>query len=58
MQSNQMNHLSADIKLIFQAYSLHDREVGYCQGSAFIVGLVLMQVRLFITTAILEFNLF
>ena len=29
----------------FQAYSLVDREVGYCQGSAFIVGLLLMQVR-------------
>lgn len=28
----------------FQAYSLVDREVGYCQGSAFIVGLLLMQV--------------
>lgn len=27
-----------------QAYSLHDREVGYCQGSGFIVGLLLMQV--------------
>lgn len=29
---------------LFQAYSLVDREVGYCQGSAFIVGLLLMQV--------------
>lgn len=29
---------------VFQAYSLVDREVGYCQGSAFIVGLLLMQV--------------
>ena len=27
-----------------KAYSLHDREVGYCQGSGFIVGLLLMQV--------------
>ena len=27
---------------ILQAYSLYDREVGYCQGSAFIVGLLLM----------------
>ena len=27
-----------------KAYSLHDREVGYCQGSAFIVGLLLMQM--------------
>ncbi len=32
--------------LISQAYSLVDREVGYCQGSAFIVGLLLMQVCL------------
>lgn len=31
---------------VFQAYSLVDREVGYCQGSAFIVGLLLMQVML------------
>uniref|UniRef100_A0A8C6ZRR7 Ecotropic viral integration site 5 like n=1 Tax=Nothoprocta perdicaria TaxID=30464 RepID=A0A8C6ZRR7_NOTPE len=30
--------------LPFQAYSLVDREVGYCQGSAFIVGLLLMQM--------------
>ncbi|KAI2663556.1 hypothetical protein H4Q32_012115 [Labeo rohita] len=27
-----------------EAYSLVDREVGYCQGSAFIVGLLLMQM--------------
>uniref|UniRef100_A0A8W7JGJ7 Rab-GAP TBC domain-containing protein n=1 Tax=Anopheles albimanus TaxID=7167 RepID=A0A8W7JGJ7_ANOAL len=27
-----------------KAYSLHDREVGYCQGSGFIVGLLLMQM--------------
>ncbi|XP_055329659.1 EVI5-like protein [Paramacrobiotus metropolitanus] len=26
---------------VMKAYSLHDREVGYCQGSAFIVGLLL-----------------
>jgi len=32
--------------VLFQAYSLVDREVGYCQGSAFIVGLLLMQVRI------------
>lgn len=30
---------------VIKAYSLHDREVGYCQGSGFIVGLLLMQVR-------------
>lgn len=29
---------------VMKAFSLHDREVGYCQGSAFIVGLLLMQV--------------
>lgn len=30
---------------VMKAYSLHDREVGYCQGSGFIVGLLLMQVE-------------
>ena len=30
---------------VMKAYSIHDREVGYCQGSAFIVGLLLMEVR-------------
>ena len=34
-------HLIA-VPVYFQAYSLHDREVGYCQGSGFIVGLLLM----------------
>ncbi|XP_065198293.1 EVI5-like protein [Sycon ciliatum] len=29
---------------VMKAYSLHDREVGYCQGSPFIVGLLLMQM--------------
>ncbi|NXK84558.1 EVI5L protein, partial [Amazona guildingii] len=29
---------------VMTAYSLVDREVGYCQGSAFIVGLLLMQM--------------
>merc|ERR1719233_1654415 len=29
---------------VMKAYSIHDREVGYCQGSAFIVGLLLMQM--------------
>ncbi|XP_055372066.1 ecotropic viral integration site 5 ortholog [Condylostylus longicornis] len=29
---------------VIKAYSIHDREVGYCQGSAFIVGLLLMQM--------------
>ncbi|MGH0157682.1 UNVERIFIED_CONTAM: hypothetical protein FKN15_057643 [Acipenser sinensis] len=31
---------------VMKAYSLVDREVGYCQGSAFIVGLLLMQEQL------------
>ncbi|VDO93298.1 unnamed protein product [Soboliphyme baturini] len=29
---------------VMKAYSLHDREVGYCQGSAFVVGLLLLQM--------------
>ncbi|KAL5966069.1 hypothetical protein TSMEX_006198 [Taenia solium] len=29
---------------VMKAYSLHDREVGYCQGSGFIAGLLLMQM--------------
>ncbi|XP_022236978.1 ecotropic viral integration site 5 ortholog-like isoform X2 [Limulus polyphemus] len=29
---------------VMKAYSLHDKEVGYCQGSAFIVGLLLLQM--------------
>lgn len=29
---------------VIKAYSIHDKEVGYCQGSAFIVGLLLMQM--------------
>ncbi|XP_076321652.1 ecotropic viral integration site 5 ortholog-like isoform X2 [Tachypleus tridentatus] len=29
---------------VMKAYSLHDREVGYCQGTAFIVGLLLLQM--------------
>uniref|UniRef100_T1GFK8 Rab-GAP TBC domain-containing protein n=1 Tax=Megaselia scalaris TaxID=36166 RepID=T1GFK8_MEGSC len=29
---------------VMKAYSLYDREVGYCQGSGFIVGLLLMQM--------------
>lgn len=29
---------------VMKAFSLHDREVGYCQGSGFIVGLLLMQM--------------
>ncbi|KAF4517757.1 hypothetical protein B566_EDAN002962 [Ephemera danica] len=29
---------------VMKAYSLFDREVGYCQGSGFIVGLLLMQM--------------
>lgn len=29
---------------VIKAYSVHDEEVGYCQGSAFIVGLLLLQL--------------
>uniref|UniRef100_A0A7I4Z190 Rab-GAP TBC domain-containing protein n=1 Tax=Haemonchus contortus TaxID=6289 RepID=A0A7I4Z190_HAECO len=29
---------------VIKAYSIHDKEVGYCQGSAFIAGLLLMQM--------------
>lgn len=29
---------------VIKAYSVHDKEVGYCQGSAFIVGLLLLQM--------------
>eukprot|EP00092_Neocalanus_flemingeri_P084868 GFUD01106688.1.p1 GENE.GFUD01106688.1~~GFUD01106688.1.p1 ORF type:complete len:182 (+),score=47.39 GFUD01106688.1:303-848(+) len=29
---------------VMKAYSILDREVGYCQGSAFIVGLLLMEM--------------
>ncbi|XP_032230269.1 EVI5-like protein isoform X2 [Nematostella vectensis] len=29
---------------VIKAYSIYDKEVGYCQGSAFIVGLLLMQM--------------
>lgn len=44
---------------VMKAYSLHDREVGYCQGSGFIVGLLLMQAsislvfKLFVYSSIL-----
>lgn len=29
---------------VMKAYSLHDPEVGYCQGSAFLVGVLLLQM--------------
>lgn len=32
---------------VIKSYSIHDREVGYCQGSAFIVGQLLLQVNKF-----------
>lgn len=41
---------------VMKAYSLHDREVGYCQGSGFIVGLLLMQVKLFRRTFLIIRN--
>lgn len=48
---------------VMKAYSLHDREVGYCQGSGFIVGLLLMQVKLsflfcFLPSCFTDFLLF
>ena len=36
--------ISMDHLFFLQAYSLYDREVGYCQGIGFIVGLFLMHV--------------
>ena len=41
---------------VMKAYSIHDREVGYCQGSAFIVGLLLMQMPEEETFAVLGNN--
>lgn len=43
---------------VMKAYSLHDREVGYCQGSAFIVGLLLMQVSLVVFQILYAYILF
>lgn len=31
---------------IFQAYSIYDKAVGYCQGSMFIAGMLLMKVKM------------
>ncbi len=31
---------------VLKAYSLHDKEVGYCQGLAFVVGILLLEVWL------------
>ena len=42
---------------VMKAYSIHDREVGYCQGSAFIVGLLLMEVILFPNISTKKINL-
>ena len=39
---NLLNNL---VLIVLQAYSVYDREVGYCQGSPFIVGMLLMQVK-------------
>lgn len=30
---------------VLKAYALYDSEIGYCQGQAFVAGLLLMQVR-------------
>jgi ecotropic viral integration site 5 protein len=42
---------------IMKAYSIHDPEVGYCQGSAFICGLLLIQVFKIVTTFLFKFLL-
>lgn len=34
---------------MLQAYSVHDPEVGYCQGIGFIAGLLLMHVSILST---------
>lgn len=33
------------VRMYVQAYSVYDREVGYCQGSPFIAGVLLLHVR-------------
>lgn len=33
------------VRTSMQAYSVYDREVGYCQGSPFIAGVLLLHVR-------------
>ena len=33
------------VRMHVQAYSVYDREVGYCQGSPFIAGVLLLHVR-------------
>lgn len=43
---------------VMKAYSIHDREVGYCQGSAFIVGLLLMQVCNLWTVCIVLYSVY
>lgn len=42
------SHGQQNLFNVIKAYSVHDREVGYCQGSAFIVGMLLLQVRFFV----------
>lgn len=37
----------SSMKHILEAYSLYDTEVGYCQGLAFLVGPLLMNVKFF-----------
>ncbi|KAI6173433.1 Ecotropic viral integration site 5-like protein [Aphelenchoides besseyi] len=38
------SHGQQNLFNVIKAYSIHDREVGYCQGSAFIVGMLLLQM--------------
>ena len=37
--------LYKSIFLFFKAYSVYDKAVGYCQGSMFIAGMLLMKVQ-------------
>lgn len=40
---------------VVKAYSIYDQDVGYCQGIAFIVGALLLNVRLIITFVVVYF---
>ena len=37
-------HLPTLLLILLQAYSVYDKEVGYCQGSLFLAGVLLMHV--------------
>ena len=44
--ANNHTHLLLVYIPFIQAYSLYDREVGYCQGSLFLAGELLMHVSI------------